>query len=54
MLRIGMHDVSGSLDPGAVSDQLAGVAEACIVETIGLALPALVARYGQPVAGLTV
>jgi len=54
MLRIGLHDVSGSLDPGSVSDQLAGVAEACIVESIGLALPALVARYGQPAAGLTV
>jgi glutamate-ammonia-ligase adenylyltransferase len=54
MLRIGLHDVSGSLAPGPVSDQLAGVAEACIVESIGLALPALIARSGRPAAGLTV
>jgi glutamate-ammonia-ligase adenylyltransferase len=54
VLRVGLHDVAGSLEPGPVSEQLAGIAEACIVETIGLALPALVARYGQPTAGLTV
>jgi len=54
VLRVGLHDVSGSLEPGAVSAQLAGIAEACIVESIGLALPALIARYGEPAAGLTV
>lgn len=54
VLRIGLHDVSGSLEPGQVSDQLAGLAEACIVESIDLALPALIARYGRPASGLTV
>ncbi len=54
VLRVGLHDVAGSLEPGPVSEQLAGIAEACIVESIGLALPALVARYGEPAAGLTV
>ena len=54
VLRVGLHDVAGSLEPGQVSEQLAGIAEACIVESIGLALPALIARYGTPAAGLTV
>jgi glutamate-ammonia-ligase adenylyltransferase len=54
LLRVGIHDVSGSLDPGQVSDQLAGVAEACIAQAIALTTPPLVARSGVPSAGLTV
>ena len=54
VLRIGLHDVAGALDAGDVSEQLAGLAEACLVESIGLAMPPLIARYGQPATGLTV
>ena len=54
LLRIGLHDVAGSLAAGEVSEQLAGVAEACLAASISLVTPPLVARYGQPEAGLTV
>jgi glutamate-ammonia-ligase adenylyltransferase len=54
VLRIGLHDVAGALSPGGVSEQLSGVAEACLTESIGLVTPPLVARYGRPDAGLTV
>jgi glutamate-ammonia-ligase adenylyltransferase len=53
-LRIGLHDVAGSLEPGEVSEQLSALAEACVVESVGLATPALVTRYGLPASGLTV
>ena len=54
VLRIGLHDVADALPASAVSEQLSAVAEACLTESIGLITPPLVARYGQPAAGLTV
>jgi [glutamine synthetase] adenylyltransferase / [glutamine synthetase]-adenylyl-L-tyrosine phosphorylase len=54
LLRIGLHDVAGSLEPGEVGAQLAGLAQACLIESVGLAAPALVARYGLPASGVTV
>ncbi|HEY2901390.1 MAG TPA: bifunctional [glutamate--ammonia ligase]-adenylyl-L-tyrosine phosphorylase/[glutamate--ammonia-ligase] adenylyltransferase [Polyangia bacterium] len=54
LLRIGLHDVSGNLDPAAISEQLTALAETCLGEVMGIVLPALHARYGQPRAALTV
>jgi glutamate-ammonia-ligase adenylyltransferase len=54
MLRIGLHDVAGSLDASEVAAQLSLVAEACIEASIDLVMPALVKRMGAPQTGLTV
>jgi glutamate-ammonia-ligase adenylyltransferase len=54
ILRIGLHDVAGSLEPGEVTRQLALVAEACLEAAIELVMPALVKRSGVPSTGLTV
>ncbi|HXI58947.1 MAG TPA: bifunctional [glutamate--ammonia ligase]-adenylyl-L-tyrosine phosphorylase/[glutamate--ammonia-ligase] adenylyltransferase, partial [Polyangia bacterium] len=54
LLRIGLHDVSGNLDPAEVSEQLSALAQACLGEVMSIVLPALEARYGQPRAALTV
>jgi glutamate-ammonia-ligase adenylyltransferase len=53
-LRIGLHDVSGDLDPGEVTAALTSVAEVCLRQAIEATLPGVVARYGEPRAGLTV
>jgi glutamate-ammonia-ligase adenylyltransferase len=53
-LRIGLHDVSGSLEPAEVTEALTDLAEVCLEQAIAAALPAHAARYGVPRAGLTV
>ncbi|HEY6477330.1 MAG TPA: DUF294 nucleotidyltransferase-like domain-containing protein, partial [Polyangia bacterium] len=54
LLRIGLHDVAGSLEPGEVCAQLSDLAEVCLAAGIAAALPALTARMGKPRTGLTV
>ena len=54
LLRIGLHDVAGSLQPLEVSAQLSDLAEVCLSAGISAALPALVARLGKPQTALTV
>jgi [glutamine synthetase] adenylyltransferase / [glutamine synthetase]-adenylyl-L-tyrosine phosphorylase len=54
ILRIGMHDVAGSLDPGQVCRQLSDLAEVCLRAGIEATLPPLVARMGRPRTALTV
>jgi [glutamine synthetase] adenylyltransferase / [glutamine synthetase]-adenylyl-L-tyrosine phosphorylase len=54
ILRIGLHDVAGSLQPLEVSAQLSDLAEVCLSAGITAALPALVARLGSPHTALTV
>src|SRR6266545_2577292 len=53
-LRIGMHDVAGALEAGAVSRQLTDLAEVCLAASVEAVKPSLVARWGQPRTGLTV
>jgi glutamate-ammonia-ligase adenylyltransferase len=54
ILRVGLHDVAGSLDAGGVTEQLSTIAEVCLGATIDLVLPALARRLGEPRTGLTV
>jgi [glutamine synthetase] adenylyltransferase / [glutamine synthetase]-adenylyl-L-tyrosine phosphorylase len=54
ILRIGLHDVAGSLDPGEVCAQLSELAETCLAAGIAAAVPALVQRMGTPATALTV
>jgi [glutamine synthetase] adenylyltransferase / [glutamine synthetase]-adenylyl-L-tyrosine phosphorylase len=54
ILRIGLHDVAGSLQPAEVCGQLSDLAEVCLSAGIAAALPALEARMGKPRAALTV
>jgi glutamate-ammonia-ligase adenylyltransferase len=53
-LRIGLHDVAGSLDVATVTGQLSDLAEVCLSAGIEAAWPALRSRYGDPRAPLTV
>ncbi len=54
ILRIGLHDVAGSLDAGEVCRQLTDLAEVCLQACIDTALPALTERMGVPRTALTV
>jgi glutamate-ammonia-ligase adenylyltransferase len=54
ILRIGLHDVAGSLGAGEVCAQLSDLAEVCFSAGIAAALPALEARLGKPRTALTV
>ncbi len=54
ILRIGLHDVAGSLDAGEVCRQLSDVAEVCLQAAIDTTLPALIGRLGVPRTALTV
>jgi len=54
ILRIGLHDVAGSLDAQEVAGQLSLVAEACLAAAIEIVMPALARRLGTPRTGLTV
>jgi [glutamine synthetase] adenylyltransferase / [glutamine synthetase]-adenylyl-L-tyrosine phosphorylase len=54
ILRVGLHDVAGSLSPVEVCRQLSDLAEVCLGAGIAAALPALRARMGKPGTGLTV
>ena len=54
ILRIGLHDVAGNLQPEAVSEQLGLLAELCVAETLRLVASPLGQRYGRPDTGLTV
>src|SRR5450432_1449299 len=53
-LRVGLHDVAGSLDAGEVAQQLSLIADTFLEATIELVMPALVRRLGAPRTGLTV
>jgi glutamate-ammonia-ligase adenylyltransferase len=53
-LRIGVHDVAGTLDTPAVTGQLSDLAEVCLGAGIDAAWPALCERYGDPRTPLTV
>ena len=54
MLRIGLHDVAGTLDAPVVAGGLTDLAEVCLDAGIAATLPALTARLGAPRTGLTV
>jgi glutamate-ammonia-ligase adenylyltransferase len=54
ILRIGLHDVAGSLDPGEVCAQLSDLAEICLGAGIAVASPAIGRRWGTPATALTV
>ncbi len=54
ILRVGLHDVAGSLNALEVSAQLSDLAEVCLSAGIAAALPALEARLGKPRTALTV
>ena len=54
ILRIGLHDVAGSLEALEVCEQLTDLAEVCLAAGIAAALPALRARMGGPRTGVTV
>jgi glutamate-ammonia-ligase adenylyltransferase len=54
ILRVGLHDVAGSLDASEVSEQLTTLAEICLGAAIDATMPGLVARMGAPRAALTV
>jgi glutamate-ammonia-ligase adenylyltransferase len=54
ILRVGMHDVAGSLDAGEITAQLSLIAETCVAAAIELVWPGLVKRRGEPQTGLTV
>jgi glutamate-ammonia-ligase adenylyltransferase len=54
ILRVGLHDVAGSLDPTQISGQLSLVAEVCLAAAIEIVTPALTRRHGTPRTGLTV
>src|SRR5580698_1325228 len=54
ILRIGLHDVAGSLGAVEVCAQLSDLAEVCLGAGIAAALPALEARLGKPRTALTV
>jgi len=54
ILRIGLHDVAGSLEAGEVCAQLSDLAEVCLTAAIEAAWPALAARLGEPRTALTV
>jgi glutamate-ammonia-ligase adenylyltransferase len=54
ILRVGLHDVAGSLDAGEVTGQLSLIAESCVGASIDLVWPALVKRLGETQTSLTV
>ena len=54
ILRLGVHDVAGSLDAGEIAGQLSLIAETCLAAAIDLVMPGLVKRMGAPQTGLTV
>lgn len=54
ILRIGLHDVAGTLAPHEVSEQLTRLAEACLTACVELVASGLAARYGRPDADLTI
>jgi glutamate-ammonia-ligase adenylyltransferase len=54
ILRVGLHDVAGSLEAGEVGDQLSAIAEVCLEASVAIVTPALVARMGQPATALTI
>jgi glutamate-ammonia-ligase adenylyltransferase len=54
LLRVGLHDVGGSLDAGEVSAQLTDIAELCLGAAIDTTTPILETRHGKPRAAFTV
>lgn len=54
ILRIGLHDVAGSLAASDVSAQLADLADVCVERVVDLVTRPLADRYGRPEAALTV
>jgi glutamate-ammonia-ligase adenylyltransferase len=54
VLRIGMHDVAGSLSAAEVTGQLTDLAEVCLGAAIAAVMPGLTARWGTPRTSFTV
>ncbi|HVZ72148.1 MAG TPA: hypothetical protein VHJ20_07220 [Polyangia bacterium] len=54
ILRLGLHDVAGTLDAGEISAQLSLLAEVCLSAAIDAVTPAVEKRFGVPRTGLTV
>ncbi|MCG5051598.1 MAG: bifunctional [glutamate--ammonia ligase]-adenylyl-L-tyrosine phosphorylase/[glutamate--ammonia-ligase] adenylyltransferase [Myxococcales bacterium] len=54
LLRVGLHDVAGTLAPAEVSEQLVAVAEACLLRCVRQVVAGMVPRRGMPDAELTV
>jgi glutamate-ammonia-ligase adenylyltransferase len=54
VLRIGMHDVAGSLSATEVTEQLTDLAEVCLSAAIAAVVPGLTARWGTPQTSLSV
>jgi glutamate-ammonia-ligase adenylyltransferase len=48
LLRIGLHDVAGSLDPELVAEQLSDLADVCVDACLSLAQREVEAREGVP------
>ena len=54
VLRIGLYDIAGELDPLKVSTQLTDLAEALLAGALEVVMPAVYAKYGTPAATLAV
>jgi glutamate-ammonia-ligase adenylyltransferase len=54
VLRIGLYDIAGELDPLKVSTQLTDLAEALLAGALQVVVPPVYAKYGTPSATLTV
>jgi glutamate-ammonia-ligase adenylyltransferase len=54
ILRIGLADVSGTLDQAGVAAELTAVADACLASCLELAAAEAVERWGEPGASLSV
>jgi glutamate-ammonia-ligase adenylyltransferase len=54
LLRLGLHDVAGNLEPHEVSAQLSHIAEACLGATTLAMARGMTARHGLPDAELTI
>jgi glutamate-ammonia-ligase adenylyltransferase len=54
ILRIGLHDVAGNLEPGDVAEQLTTLAEVCVAASVRLVADLLTRRHDAPAAELTV
>lgn len=54
LIRLGLHDVAGTLAPEEVSAQLVAVAEACLLSCVRRVVAAMTHRWGLPDAELTI
>lgn len=54
LLRIGLHDVAGTLPVRSVARQLTELAEVCLTASLDRVIPRVYSRLGRPAADLTV